>query len=146
MNIMGAGEIVSEEKLRALVLIIFAILFVLGFYVLSFILVEWNFLRVVYVFMTSIFGAMFLQVAIPIMRQYIVRDNYAEQVRTNMELQNLKLLKELGYKVDEKYLTNPLRLLIGKSLIFEKEKSWKLKQEKKAFKKRWKKLRQKKRE
>ncbi|MEX0920398.1 MAG: hypothetical protein WDZ69_02335 [Candidatus Pacearchaeota archaeon] len=68
--------------------------------------------------------------------KYQIKDNLLAQNRTNLELQNLKLAKELDYKINEEELTNSLRRLIGKKAIFPKEREEKLKDEYKDFKER----------
>ena len=75
-----------------------------------------------------------------IIKNYEIKDNYLEQVRTNVEIQNIQQIKEMGYKPNDKSFTNPLRRLIGKEPIYPNERKEMMKQERIKNKNRIKKL------
>ncbi len=98
----------------------------------------WNLIKIIVLILASFYGVMSIILSCHIVKNYEISDDYLAQIRTNAELENIKLIKELGYKPNEEEFTNPLRRLIGKEPIFKKEKNERYNQERKNFKERWK--------
>jgi hypothetical protein len=134
---MGIENIIDEDKSRFLVTLYYLVMFIGSILIITYFYKVFAWWLTLIFFILGVLHFYFLmQLLQQIKTKYQIKDNLLAQSRTNLELQNLKLAKELGYKINEEELTNSLRRLIGKKAIFPKEREEKLKDEYKDFKER----------
>jgi len=137
---MEFEDLGNENKLRAWIIILYAILFVVASFSAIFIS-SGNWIRISFLILAIIFGVLLIEAVSQVIRNYMVKDNTLEQARRNLELQNIKLMKELGYTPNEEEFTNVLRKAIGKESIPPQIKKIKLKLEREREKAQIKELR-----
>ncbi|OGJ12819.1 hypothetical protein A3K82_00690 [Candidatus Pacearchaeota archaeon RBG_19FT_COMBO_34_9] len=132
---MGIENIIDEDKSRFLVTLYYLVMFIGSILIITYFYKVFSWWLTLIFFILGILHLYFLlQLLNQIKTKYQIKDNLLAQSRTNLELQNVKLIKELDYKINEQELTNSLRRLIGKKPIFPKEREEKLREEYKDFK------------
>jgi len=133
---MGIENIIDEDKSRFLVTLYYLIMFIGSILIITYFYKVFSWWITLMFFIIGVLHFYFLmQLLQQIKIKYQIKDNLLAQSRTNLELQNLKLAKELSYKINEEELTNTLRRLIGKKPIFPKEREERLRDEYNDFKK-----------
>ncbi len=132
---MGIENIIDEDKSRFLVTLYYLVMFIGSILIIVYFhqVFSW-WLNLIFFVLGVLHLYFLLQLLQQIKIKYQIKDNLLAQSRTNLELQNLKLARELGYKINEEELTNSLRRLIGKKPIFPKEREERLGNEYKDFK------------
>jgi hypothetical protein len=132
---MGIENIIDEDKSRFLVTLYYLVMFIGSILIITYFYKVFSWWLNLIFFILGVLHLYFLlQLLNQIKTKYQIKDNLLAQSRTNLELQNIKLIKELGYKINEQELTNSLRRLVGKKPIFPKEREERLRDEYKEFK------------